>query len=259
MKKKLSIVKIGGNVIESEKELSRFLKIFSALRGEKILVHGGGKRATEIGEQMGIKAELVGGRRITNAQSLDIVVMVYAGLVNKTVVAILQANHCNAIGLSGADGNAILAHKRPIKEIDYGYAGDIDHVNHKVVSGLLQAGLVPVFCALTHDGSGQLLNTNADTIASELAIAMSENFSTTLYYCFERKGVLRDVSNADSVIKHIDQNSYQQLLDKGIIADGMLPKLQNCFHALHKNVGKVCIGDTTMLQPKTDLFTTITL
>ncbi len=259
MKKKLSIIKIGGNVIENKDELSLFLKLFADLKGQKILVHGGGKKATEIGEKLGVKSQLVGGRRITDAKSLEVVVMVYAGLVNKHLVAALQANNCNAIGLSGADGNTILAHKRPLKDIDYGFAGDIDHVHSSAISKLLESKWVPVFCALTHDGRGQLLNTNADTIASEIAIAMSDTYETTLYYCFEKKGVLSDITKADSVIKHMDENSYQDVLKQGIIADGMLPKLENCFYALHRNVGKVCIGDISMLQPDSTLFTTITL
>ena len=259
MKEKLSIVKIGGNIIENNDDLSHFIELFSNLNGAKILVHGGGKRATQIGEKLGIKAQMSGGRRITDSKSLEVVVMVYAGLVNKNIVASLQANNCNAIGLSGADGNCIKAHKRPVKEIDYGYAGDIDQINDQVITDLLKAGLIPVFCALTHDQKGQLLNTNADTIASEIAIGMSDKYKTTLYYCFEKKGVLEEVNDEDSVIKHIDTKLYQQLLNQGTIADGMLPKLENCFHALNKNVSRVCIGDTNMLLDGSNQFTTITL
>lgn len=259
MNEKLSIVKIGGNVIEHPDQLSRFVELFSKLEGPKILVHGGGKKATQIGEKLGIKAQMSNGRRITDDQSLEVVVMVYAGLVNKNIVAQLQARGCNAIGLSGADGNCIQAHKRPVKEIDYGYAGDIDNINSQVINDLLQAGLTPVFCALTHDEKGQLLNTNADTIASEVAIGMSDIFETTLYYCFEKKGVLKEITDEDSVIKHIDSNLYEQLLKNGVIADGMLPKLHNCFNALRKNVSRVCIGDINMLTPDSNLFTTITL
>jgi acetylglutamate kinase len=259
VKKKLSIVKIGGNVIENKDELSNFVQLFCDLKGPKILVHGGGKRATQIGEKLGIKTQMSGGRRITNDESLEVVVMVYAGLVNKNIVALLQANGCNAIGLSGADGNCIKAHKRLVKDIDYGYAGDIDKVDDRVISDLLKAGLIPVFCAITHDEKGQLLNTNADTIASEIAIGMSKDFETTLYYCFEKKGVLEEITEEDSVIKHIDAEIYQQLLEKGVIARGMLPKLENCFHALNKNVCRVCIGDTGMLMDGSHLFTTITL
>ncbi len=259
MKKKLSIVKIGGNVIENHNDLAHLVQLFSKLDGLKILVHGGGKKATQISEKLGIKAQMSDGRRITDDKSLEVVVMVYAGLVNKNIVAQLQANGCNAIGLSGADGNCIQAHKRPVKDIDYGYAGDIDKINAKAINDLLLANLTPVFCALTHDKNGQLLNTNADTIASEVAIGLSNIYDTTLYYCFEKKGVLEEVSREDSVIKHIDSNLYQQLLEKGAIADGMLPKLHNCFQALNKNVSRVCIGDTNMLKPGSKLFTTITL
>ncbi len=259
MKQKLSIIKIGGNVIEDENQLAKFLSSFSKMEGLKILVHGGGKLATQLAEKLGIQSQLVGGRRITDEESLKVITMVYGGLTNKNIVAQLQANNCNAIGLSGADGNTIQAHKRPVKTIDYGYAGDVDGINVTTINALLTTGLVPVFCAITHNGKGQLLNTNADTIASEIAIGMSGLYETTLYYCFEKKGVLMNVAEENSVVKHINSQSYQELLDQKIIADGMLPKLENCFHALNKNVHKVCIGDISMLQPTTALYTTITL
>ncbi|MFK5974111.1 MAG: acetylglutamate kinase [Flavobacteriaceae bacterium] len=255
----LSIVKIGGNVIENVTELTKFLISFSLIKGPKILVHGGGKLATQLANKLGVESKLVEGRRITDAETLKIITMVYAGLTNKNIVAKLQANHCNAIGLTGADGDAIQAHKRPVKKIDYGFVGDVDGINTKIISQLLQAGLTPVFCAMTHDGKGQLLNTNADTIASEIAIGMSADYQTNLYYCFEKKGVLMNVSDENSVVEHINKDSYQKLLNDGIIADGMLPKLENCFHALNKNVHKVCIGDISMLDPKANVFTTITL
>ncbi|WP_400070706.1 acetylglutamate kinase [Zobellia russellii] len=256
---KLSIIKIGGNVIENKEELSKFLKAFSELEGPKILVHGGGKLATQLGKRLGIESKLIGGRRITDEKSLELITMVYGGLVNKNIVAELQSLNCNAIGLSGADGDTIQAHKRPVKDIDYGFAGDVDGVNATVVTKLLEAGLTPVFCAMTHDGKGQLLNTNADTIASELAIGMSSNYETTLYYCFEKKGVLMDVADEESIVKHIDTESYKTLLEQKIIADGMLPKMENCFHALKQNVHQVRIGDIGMLDPKSTLFTTLTL
>lgn len=259
MKQKLSIVKIGGNVIEDENQLSRFLSSFSKMEGLKILVHGGGKLATQLAEKLGIQSQLVGGRRITDEESLKVITMVYGGLTNKNIVAQLQAYNCNALGLSGADGDTIQAHKRPFKTIDYGYAGDVDGINANTINALLTFGLVPVFCAITHDGKGQLLNTNADTIASEMAIGMSGLYETTLYYCFEKKGVLTDIDQENSVVKHINSQSYQELLDQKIIIDGMLPKLENCFHALNKNVNKVCIGDISMLQPTATLYTTITL
>lgn len=255
----LSIVKIGGNVIENTAELDQFLVLFSKLEGPKILVHGGGKLATELASKLGVESKLVNGRRITDAESIDIITMVYGGLANKTIVAKLQANDCNAIGLSGADGNAIQAHKRPVKEIDYGFVGDIDGVNATLIDSLLKANLTPVFCALSHDGKGQILNTNADTIASEIAIGMSELFETTLYYCFEKKGVLLSINDENSVVKHINSEKYKELLDQKIIADGMLPKLENCFHALNNKVHKVCLGDLDMLKKEVTLFTTITL
>ena len=256
---KLSIIKIGGNVIENKEELSKFLKAFSELEGPKILVHGGGKLATQLGKWLGIESKLIGGRRITDEKSLELITMVYGGLVNKNIVAELQSLNCNAIGLSGADGDTIQAHKRPVKDIDYGFAGDVDGVNATVITKLLEAGLTPVFCAMTHNGEGQLLNTNADTIASELAIGMSSNYETTLYYCFEKKGVLMDVADEESVVKHIDTESYKTLLEQKIIADGMLPKMENCFHALKQNVHQVRIGDLGMLDPKSTLFTPLTL
>jgi acetylglutamate kinase len=259
MKQKLSVIKIGGNVIENKVELSKFLQLFAGLDGLKILVHGGGKLATQLATKLGIESKIVGGRRITDAETLEVITMVYAGLTNKNIVAQLQANDCNAIGLSGADGNVIQAHKRPVKKIDFGFVGDVDSINSTMLTKLLDTGLTPVFCAMTHDGNGQLLNTNADTIASELAIGMSELYETTLYYCFEKKGVLMDVADDDSVVEHIDLRTYQRLLKDNIIADGMLPKLENCYHALNKNVSKVCIGHPTMLYSENELFTTITL
>ncbi|MEP3209153.1 MAG: acetylglutamate kinase [Maribacter sp.] len=259
MKQNLSIVKIGGNIIEDKAELSKFLHSFSELEGLKILVHGGGKLATQLATKLGIASKMVGGRRITDSNTLEVITMVYAGLTNKNIVAELQAANCNAIGLSGADGDAIQAHKRPVTTIDYGFAGDIDGINSQMISNLLIAELSPVFCAMTHDGNGQLLNTNADTIASELAIGMSELYDTTLYYCFEKNGVLMNIADDNSVVKHIDSKKYKELLDAGIIADGMLPKLKNCFHALNKNVSKVCVGHPSMLYSENELFTTITL
>lgn len=258
-KKSLSIVKIGGNVIENTAELNRFLTLFSALEGPKILVHGGGKLATTLASKLGIASKLVHGRRITDADSIDIITMVYGGLANKTIVAKLQANTCNAIGLSGADANSIQAHKRPVKGIDYGFVGDIDRVNTNFIDTLLKAKLSPVFCALSHDGKGQILNTNADTIASEIAIGLSKIYKTTLYYCFEKKGVLLDIKDENSVIKHINTEQYQDLLTQKIIVAGMLPKLENCFHALRHNVDKVCLGDLEMMKTDATLFTTITL
>lgn len=259
MKEKLSIVKIGGNVIENKAELAQFLLNFSKIEGYKILVHGGGKLATQLASKLGIESKMVNGRRITDVKSLEIITMVYGGLTNKNIVASLQANGTNAIGLSGADGNVIQAHKRPVKETDFGYVGDIDGINTEFLNTLISSGVTPVFCALSHDGNGQILNTNADTIASEVAIGMSTLYDTTLYYSFEKKGVLMSIEDENSVVKHINSNKYKELLEQKIIADGMLPKLENCFHALQNNVGKVCLGNIDMIQPRTTLFTTITL
>ena len=259
MKQKLSIVKIGGNVIEDEHALDVFLTAFSKLEGLKILVHGGGKLATQLASKLGIESKMIDGRRITDAETVDVITMVYGGLANKKIVAQLQSKGINALGLSGADGNSIQAHKRPIKDIDYGFVGDIDGINSGLLAHLLTLKLTPVFCAISHDGSGQLLNTNADTIASEISIAMASHYDTTLFYCFEKKGVLLDIKDENSVVKEIDTTMYQDLLAKGIIADGMLPKLHNCFHALENKVKKVCLGDVSMLDKNTELFTTLTL
>ncbi|MDV7138084.1 acetylglutamate kinase [Maribacter sp. TH_r10] len=259
MKQQLSIVKIGGNVIENQVELEQFLLNFSKLKGLKILVHGGGKLATKLAAQLGIESQMSNGRRITDAKSLEVITMVYGGLTNKNIVSKLQALGTNALGLSGADGNSIQAHKRPVKEIDFGFVGDIDGINADFLNSVLSTGITPVFCAISHDGKGQLLNTNADTIASEIAIGMSPIFDTTLYYCFEKKGVLKDVEDENSVIQQINTETYSDLLQQKVIADGMLPKMENCFHALNNHVRKVCIGDISMLQPNTKLFTTITL
>ncbi len=259
MKPELSIVKIGGQLIEDDIRLSRTLASFSRITGSKILVHGGGKKATEIGNRLGIKAPMVGGRRITNAQSLDVAIMVYGGLVNKKIVAQLHALETNAIGMSGADGNSILASKRPVKDVDFGLVGDVNKVNSGNINKLLQTGFTPIFCALTHDGNGQLLNTNADTIAAELAVGLSSYFETTLFYCFEKKGVLSNVEDEQSVITKIDTMKYDSLLQNGIVADGMLPKMHNSFYALKNNVAKVCIGDDEMLNGSHSKFTTLTL
>ncbi len=255
----LNIVKIGGNIIENNLELSYFLELFSVLKTSKILVHGGGKRASELSSKLGIAPRLVNGRRITDAKSLEIALMVYAGLLNKKIVAELQGLNCNAIGMSGADGNSILAYKRPVKDIDYGFAGDVEEVNVHTIEKLLKADLNPVFCALTHDGQGQMLNTNADTIAAEAAIGMSNDYEVNLFYCFEKKGVLSNIEDENSVIPYINRANYTKLLEQGVIAQGMLPKLENCFHALNHGVSKVCIGNAQMLKPGERQFTTITL
>lgn len=256
--KTLKIVKIGGNIIDNDVALSSFLEAFAAIESPKILIHGGGKLATQLANQLGLEVKMIDGRRITDQATLDLITMVYAGKINKTIVAQLQSKKCNAIGFSGADGNTIISKKRPIKPIDFGFVGDVKKVNTKTLQVLLEHSVTPVFCALTHDQNGQLLNTNADTIASELAIGFADHYQTELYYCFEKNGVLKDRNDEDSVINQITTTSYQDLIDAKIIVDGMLPKLNNCIHAIEKNVHKVCIGKPEMLFDTTANFTTIT-
>jgi acetylglutamate kinase len=253
---KLTVIKIGGNVIDNSEALHNFLRDFSALPGKKVLIHGGGKIATELGIKLGIEPKMVEGRRITDIDTLRVVTMVYAGLVNKNVVAQLQAVGENAIGLTGADGNIIKAKKRPIQKvsptggdlegatIDYGYVGDLDEnsVSSTMLDNLLKADFIPVFCAITHDGDSQLLNTNADTIASVIAVAMSGLYETELIYCFEKKGVLKDVNNDDSVVREIKADEFEGLKADGTVAGGMIPKLQNAFDAINKGVAAVYIG-----------------
>lgn len=256
---KLSIIKIGGNIIEDETSLNSFLELFSKVEGKKILVHGGGKRATAMASKLGIESKLFNGRRITDLETLKVITMVYGGLVNKNIVAKLQALQTNAIGLSGADINSIKSDKRSVKEIDFGFVGDVKEVAYNSINTLIKADFTPVFCAITHDGNGQLLNTNADTITSQVAIGMSEIYETSIYYCFELNGVLKDINDKNSVVKDINSKTYQTLLKEGIIADGMLPKLENCFDALNNGVHTVNMGNTSMLTNENDNFTTITL
>ena len=248
---KLKVVKIGGNVIENKTALSRFLADFSALNGPKILVHGGGKEATQMAAQLQIPVQISNGRRITDAANLDIITMLYAGKINKNIVAQLQALGCNALGLSGADGNSIRANKRPINPIDFGFVGDITTVNTSFFKQLLTTGITPVCCAISHDGNGQLLNTNADTIAAAIAGSLSKTNAVTLYYCFEKPGVLKNVTDNNSVIQQINFKKYQQLQEEGRIAQGMLPKLSNCFDALNEGVTEVKIGLPEMIQENT--------
>ena len=243
-KQQLHIIKIGGNVIDNSENLYHFLKDFTALDGYKILVHGGGKVATQLSETLGIEPKLVDGRRITDIETLRVVTMVYGGLINKNIVAQLQRFGNNAIGLTGADGNFIRTKKRPVKTIDYGFVGDIDEksIDPNSIARLMEAGFTPVFCAITHDGEGQLLNTNADTIASALAVALSKVYETTLIYCFEKKGVLQDIDDEESLIREIDPDRYEDLKKKQIIHGGMLPKLDNAFTAISCGVKAVIIG-----------------
>jgi acetylglutamate kinase len=258
-KQPLHIVKIGGNIINNSQLLSSFLKDFSELKAPKILVHGGGRKATELANSIGLKPKMVHGRRVTDEANLEIVTMVYAGLLNKNITAELQQYGCNALGLSGADANCILAHKRIVKDVDYGFAGDIDTVNSNNINVFLQNGMTPIFCAITHDKNGQLLNTNADTIASEVSIAMSDKYNVSLIYTFEMNGVLRSIEDKNSVIENIDSQKYKTLKLEGIIADGMLPKMENCFNALQRGVTKVIIGNPTIIREKNQSFTTLVL
>ena len=257
--KTLKVIKIGGNVINNEHLLDVFLLNFSELNSPKILVHGGGKLATDLANRMGVAVKMTNGRRITDAETLEIITMVYAGKINKNVVAKLQEHRCNAIGFTGADGNSIVSVKRPVKDIDFGFVGDVEQVNTDILEVLINKSITPVFCAMTHDENGQLLNTNADTIAAELAIGLANNFNTELYYCFEKNGVLTDISNESSVIEHIDSAVYKSLVKNKVIAEGMLPKMTNCFHALNHKVNKVCIGKPEMLFKEKSLFTTMRL
>lgn len=238
--KKLFVIKIGGNVLDDENQLSSFLNDFAKIKEKKILVHGGGKIATELSRQLGIEPKMIDGRRITDAETLKVVQMVYGGLLNKNIVAQLQARKCDAIGLSGADGNIILAKKR-VAEIDYGFVGDIKKVDAKKISSLLNSGFIPVIAPLTHDGKGQTLNTNADTIAAAVAAAAAKKFETTLIYCFEKSGVLKNVEDEKSVIEKINSKEYGQLKRNGVISKGMIPKLDNAFDALKKKVKSVVI------------------
>lgn len=258
-KEKLKIVKIGGNIINDTAQLVSFLKDFSQLEGRKILVHGGGKKASELGVSLGVVPEMINGRRITDEATLDIVTMVYAGLINKNIVAQLQANQCNAIGVSGADGNIIQASKRAVTDIDYGFAGDVEMVDATQIEALINAGLTPVCCAITHNKKAQLLNTNADTIAAEVAVAMSERFEVTLNYVFEVDGVLSDITDKTSVIETIDAVAYKKLIEVGVISDGMLPKMHNCFDALRRGVSTVKIGGPSLLKKRKTRCTTLSL
>lgn len=245
----LTIVKIGGKVIDDPTTLAHFLDDFSAVAGPKLLVHGGGKIASDLGKKMGIEPKYIEGRRITDAPTLDLVTMVYGGLINKQMVAALQSRDQNAIGLTGADGNVLPAKKRPVKEIDYGFAGDIkaSDVNTEVLQGLVAQGLTPVFCALTHDQQGSMLNTNADTIACVLASALATKFQVSLVYCFEQPGVLSDFENK-TVIPDIQPRAYESLKAEGIINEGMIPKLDNAFAALQAGTKEVRIGHFADLQ-----------
>jgi acetylglutamate kinase len=239
---RLLVVKISGNIIDDEAKLFSFLEEFAGIDMPKILVHGGGKLATKLAEAMGVKQQLVDGRRITDAETLKIVTMVYAGYINKNIVARLQSHHCNALGLCGADGDAILAHKRRHPVVDYGFVGDVDAINTTLLRSLLDQRITIVFAPITHDQQGQLLNTNADTIAQELAKGLSRDYEVSLVYSFEKSGVLLDAEDDSTVINQLNPSYYQQLKEQQKIFAGMIPKLDNAFAALNNGVKKVIIG-----------------
>lgn len=244
---KLTIVKVGGKIVEEADSLNQLLTDFKTISGNKILVHGGGRSATTIAAKLGIETKMVEGRRITDKEMLDVVTMVYGGLVNKNIVAGLQAKGCNAVGFTGADMDIIRAVKRPVKTIDYGLVGDVIDVNTREISMLMAQGVTPVIAPITHDGKGQLLNTNADTIASELAIAFSEHYKVFLVYCFEKDGVLSNPDDDSSLIREIDTELYKKYKADGTIGEGMIPKLDNAFMALNSGVSEVIITNSKNL------------
>lgn len=248
---KITVVKVGGGIVEDEKSLNALLDKFAKIEGLKVLVHGGGRSATKVAEQLGIAQTMIGGRRITDAETLKVVTMVYAGLVNKNIVAQLQARGVNALGLTGADMNVIVSHKRPIKQVkmedgsvqpvDYGFVGDIDRVNADLLADLIAKGVVPVMSPIGHDCQGNLLNTNADTIASTVAVALAKHFEVTLMFCFEKRGVLRNPDDDNSVIPEIVASDFARLVEDGVVSGGMLPKLENSFEAIRQGVREVII------------------
>ena len=249
MKEKLTVVKVGGAVVEDEAQLTQLLKDFSAIEGKKVLIHGGGRRATQVAASLGIESKMVDGRRITDADMLSVVTMVYGGLVNKNLVARLQANGVNALGLTGADVDVIRSHKRPIKDgVDFGFVGDVDRADGQMLSHLIQAGITPVMAPLTHDGQGHILNTNADTIASETAKALAPYYDVTLIYSFEKKGVLRNPDDDNSVIPTITRADFEQYKADGTISGGMLPKIENALSAVDAGVSKVIITLATAID-----------
>ncbi len=248
-KERLQVFKIGGKVVEDHTQLSDFLQAFSKLQGHKLLIHGGGKWVTEMSQRLGISVQMIDGRRVTDAPTLEVVKMMLAGVANKNIVSLLQGFGCNAIGLTGADGNTILAKKRPLKNgIDFGFVGDVVNVNNTTIAGLLQSDLVPVFAALTHDGHGNLLNTNADTIASTLAVGMAKDYDVELNFCFELDGVLKDINDPFSAIQKINSTNFHELKSTGVINTGMIPKIDNAFDALRSGVSAVRIMNSRHLQ-----------
>lgn len=253
MKEDIKIVKIGGNVIDNPTALRSFIKDFAKLPGQKALIHGGGKEATRLSGKLGIETQMVNGRRVTDRETLDVVTMVYAGLINKRIVALLQATGCDAIGLCGADANVIKATRRPALPFDYGYVGDINtaDINTAFIRNMLDNGVTPVFCAINHDGNGELLNCNADSVASAVAIACSGIAPTDLTFCFEKEGVLSDVDDPTSLIRSVNGSNYADLKNSGAISGGMLPKIDNAFAAVSKGVRSVTIKSSSKLLDDT--------
>lgn len=247
---KLTIIKVGGKIVEEPDSLEALLTRFATIDGHKLLVHGGGRSATRLAEQLGVEQKMVGGRRITDADTLRIVTMVYGGLVNKQIVAALQARGINALGLTGADMNVMRSRKRPVTEVDYGYVGDVESVDAGLLADLIVRDVVPVLAPLTHDGQGSMLNTNADTIAGEAAKALAGYFDVTLVYCFGKKGVLRDENDDESVIAAIDPAEMRRLVADGTVSGGMLPKLENAFAAIAAGVKRVVITRADAIDNK---------
>ena len=242
MMEKITVIKVGGAVVEDEAQLTQLLQDFSAIEGRKVLVHGGGRRATKVAAQLGIETQMVNGRRITDASMLEVVTRVYGGLVNKNVGARLQAQGIDALGLTGADIDVIRSHKRPLKNgVDYGFVGDVDRADGDKLHTLIEAGIVPVMAPLTHDGMGNILNTNADTIAGETAKALAKHYDVTLVFCFEKKGVLSNPDDDESVIPTITRADFDRYVADGTISGGMIPKIENAFNAIDAGVGRVVI------------------
>ncbi|MCQ2218790.1 MAG: acetylglutamate kinase [Paludibacteraceae bacterium] len=245
---KLTVIKVGGKIVEEEATLVQLLEGFSKIEGRKVLVHGGGRSATAMATRLGIESQMVNGRRITDAETLKVVTMVYAGLVNKNIVARLQSMDVNALGLTGADLNYMRSDKRPVKDVDYGFVGDVKEVNADLLADLIHKGVVPVLAPLTHDKKGNMLNTNADTIAGEAAKALTKHFDVTLVYCFEKKGVLMNENDDDSVIPEITRPMFEKYVADGIIQGGMIPKLENSFEAINAGVSRVVITKADQLS-----------
>ncbi len=247
MKDRLTVIKVGGKIVEEPETLSALLRDFSAIDGFKLLVHGGGRSATKIAGELGIETKMVDGRRVTDEAMLRVVTMVYGGLVNKSIVAGLQSEGVDALGMTGADMNIILSEKRPVKTVDYGWVGDVKQVNGEALASLIRSGVVPVIAPLTHDGNGHLLNTNADTMAGETAKGLAPYFDVHLVFCFEKAGVLRDENDDDSVIGEITREGYAKLREEGVVTGGMLPKLDNAFDAIDCGVSEVIITKASSL------------